>query len=189
MRMCSSCGINEAYGNSTVCHACYTSELHDKGCLWRPAMTTDMQIVKLDPAMKARVVAALRSGQYPQGYGALRTAKGYCCYGVMCEVTGNTGQFDRVSGRYLFGTGPRSDHLPRNVSAHLGINPVDYRDGRIYIPVYETDPERLRKAALGCYEVALDLLNDAAERGCWDKAFIGISFSFAEIADLIEERP
>lgn len=151
-------------------------------------MTTDMQIVKLDPAMKARVVAALRSGQYPQGYGALRTAKGYCCYGVMCEVTGNTGQFDRVSGRYLFGTGPRSDHLPRNVSAHLGINPVDYRDGRIYIPVYETDPERLRKAALGCYEVALDLLNDAAERGCWDKAFIGISFSFAEIADLIEER-
>lgn len=38
------------------------------------------------------VVAALRSGKYPQGTGMLKqvtpdgTALGYCCMGVMCEV-------------------------------------------------------------------------------------------------------
>ncbi len=38
------------------------------------------------------VVAALRSGKYPQGLGRLKeitndgTAIGYCCMGVMCEV-------------------------------------------------------------------------------------------------------
>lgn len=38
------------------------------------------------------VVAALRSGKYPQGRGMLKqvtpdgTALGYCCMGVMCEV-------------------------------------------------------------------------------------------------------
>lgn len=35
-------------------------------------------------------VAALRSGEYPQDVGALRTAKGFCCLGVACEVARTT---------------------------------------------------------------------------------------------------
>lgn len=43
------------------------------------------------------VVAALRSGKYPQGRGALKqltidgTVLGYCCLGVMCEVAAEHG--------------------------------------------------------------------------------------------------
>lgn len=41
-------------------------------------------------AMNARAkqlwIEALRSGEYPQDSGALRTQDGYCCLGVLCEV-------------------------------------------------------------------------------------------------------
>lgn len=35
-----------------------------------------------------KLVAALRSGQYPQAKGALRKAEGYCCLGVACDISG-----------------------------------------------------------------------------------------------------
>lgn len=42
--------------------------------------------------LKERWVAALRSGEYEQGYGALVTprpgGKQYCCLGVLCQVAG-----------------------------------------------------------------------------------------------------
>lgn len=33
-------------------------------------------------------LVALESGTYPQGVGRLKSAKGYCCLGVACEVSG-----------------------------------------------------------------------------------------------------
>ena len=45
---------------------------------------------KMDPALKAQWVAALRSGQYTQGTGFLKRTAGsttYCCLGVLCEIT------------------------------------------------------------------------------------------------------
>lgn len=46
----------------------------------------------LNPEIKATWVAALRSGEYPQVKETLRSydgrdVKGYCCLGVLCEVT------------------------------------------------------------------------------------------------------
>jgi hypothetical protein len=41
--------------------------------------------VKTD--VKATWVAALRSGEYSQTQGSLRYYAGYCCLGVLCEVT------------------------------------------------------------------------------------------------------
>lgn len=35
-------------------------------------------------------VAALRSGKYAQGTGYLRTVRGYCCLGVLCDVVDPT---------------------------------------------------------------------------------------------------
>ena len=49
-------------------------------------------------------VAALRSGDYPQGQGALKTADGYCCLGVLCDIVDPKGwsMFTNKSGRFIW---------------------------------------------------------------------------------------
>jgi hypothetical protein len=42
----------------------------------------------MDAELKARWLQALRSGEYVQDSGSLRTSNGYCCLGVLCEVAG-----------------------------------------------------------------------------------------------------
>lgn len=49
----------------------------------------------MDPELKAKWVAALRSGEYKQGRRALRSvANEFCCLGVLCEVAGVPSQLD-----------------------------------------------------------------------------------------------
>jgi hypothetical protein len=58
----------------------------------------------MNPEVKAKWVAALRSGEYSQGARALRSEdrKSFCCLGVLCDLhskeTGNTWNID---GEYL----------------------------------------------------------------------------------------
>jgi hypothetical protein len=40
----------------------------------------------MNPEIKARWVAALRSGEYQQTTGNLRTENGFCCLGVLCDL-------------------------------------------------------------------------------------------------------
>ena len=40
----------------------------------------------MDKKLKKKWVKALRSGQYQQTHGQLRTEEGYCCLGVLCDV-------------------------------------------------------------------------------------------------------
>jgi hypothetical protein len=43
----------------------------------------------VNPEVKTKWVAALRSGEYKQGRGLLRNGAGqYCCLGVLCEIQG-----------------------------------------------------------------------------------------------------
>lgn len=43
----------------------------------------------MNAELKAKWVAALRSGEYRQGQGVLKTSKGeYCCLGVLCDIRG-----------------------------------------------------------------------------------------------------
>lgn len=43
----------------------------------------------MTPDLKTNWLAALRSGDFKQGTGHLRSAQGgYCCLGVLCEVAG-----------------------------------------------------------------------------------------------------
>ena len=64
--------------------------------------------VKMNPAVKAKWVATLRSGEYPQGVDTLRTAENeYCCLGVLSELAVQDGvinpaKMDSVSGVYLY---------------------------------------------------------------------------------------
>lgn len=42
---------------------------------------------KMNPEVKSKWVAALRSGQYKQGQGRLRSPQdGFCCLGVLCDL-------------------------------------------------------------------------------------------------------
>ena len=45
-----------------------------------------MTALEMDPQIRARWVAALRSGKYEQGIGYLRCDAGLCCLGVLCEL-------------------------------------------------------------------------------------------------------
>jgi len=42
----------------------------------------------MEQELKAKWIAALRSGEYPQDKAFLRSEKGYCCLGVLCDVAG-----------------------------------------------------------------------------------------------------
>lgn len=50
-----------------------------------------VETVKMDPEVKQLWVAALRSGEYPQGKSKLRSSKGYCCLGVLCDLAERAG--------------------------------------------------------------------------------------------------
>lgn len=50
-------------------------------------MTENQKFGHMDPALKARWINALLSGDYKQGQGLLRDARnGHCCLGVLCDV-------------------------------------------------------------------------------------------------------
>ena len=56
----------------------------------------------MDSDKKAKLVEALRSGQYRQGRRALRTADGgFCVLGVACDVLGD-GRWEQTSPEHLF---------------------------------------------------------------------------------------
>lgn len=44
-------------------------------------------VIRLRADLRNRWIAALRSHQYPQIKGNLRTIDGYCCLGVLCDLT------------------------------------------------------------------------------------------------------
>lgn len=43
-------------------------------------------MAKMNPEVKARWVAALRSGEYKQTKGVLKKNGGHCCLGVLCDL-------------------------------------------------------------------------------------------------------
>lgn len=53
---------------------------------------------KMDAALKAKWVEALRSGEYPQTTHYLKDHRGYCCLGVLCEIQG--ADFEAIEQRY-----------------------------------------------------------------------------------------
>lgn len=76
----------------------------------------------MNPEIKAQWTAALRSGDYTQGVGALKSNGGFCCLGVLCDLHTKAG-LGKWNGRYY---GNRIDLLPEFVAewADLPISPV-----------------------------------------------------------------
>lgn len=88
----------------------------------------------MNPEIKAQWIAALRSGTYLQGVGALHVNGDYCCLGVLCDLHAKAG-LGTWNGHYY---GNRVDLLPEFVAewADLSISPeindvqlVDLNDG------------------------------------------------------------
>ncbi|MGA0595643.1 hypothetical protein [Enterovirga sp. CN4-39] len=120
---------------------------------------------KLDPELKARWVAALRSGEFKQTTGTLKDSKGYCCLGVLCHVA--------------------KDEL----ATKLGIR-IEEADDRllVVVPDGEGHAEILNDRELPLYvEHELGLYEDTPSLVAMND---GLGFadgkSFPEIADYIE---
>jgi hypothetical protein len=124
----------------------------------------------VNPEIKAKWVAALRSGEYQQARGALKRAitvdeegnqvVGHCCLGVLCEVAITEGlDIETRKGSFVptYRFDGESALLPHTIAEWAGLGPIAS-------PSIHTDDG---------VEFLADLNDDGK--------------SFAEIADLIEE--
>lgn len=137
---------------------------------------------KMNPEIKAKWVAALRSGDYKQGTGVLRSEwDEYCCLGVLCDIAEKEGVpmivvepaadgdvSDGIVGAYYYFDGDRDtgdyEITPSFVAGWAGLPSVN--------PSVElTDP----------YDEDAVVLESLADLNDGGK-------SFDEMADIIEEH-
>lgn len=78
--------------------------------------------------IKAEWIAALRSGNYRQGYGGLRSEEDkFCCLGVLCDLAVKAGvlgegRLNKFDHEYEYGLEGESVSLPLEVMEWSGIN-------------------------------------------------------------------
>lgn len=80
---------------------------------------------KMNPAVKAKWVAALRSGKYTKGTGRLcrieeNGTRTYCCLGVLCEVLGIKGK--DLNATRVYGPEEDQNYLPLSVQQQVGLS-------------------------------------------------------------------
>ncbi len=85
------------------------------------------EAARMDPAIKAKWVAALRSGLYLQGRGELRSANEcFCCLGVLCDIKNPSGWQKFISSRedspFSFESTHAFDFPPFSVREWAGLN-------------------------------------------------------------------
>jgi hypothetical protein len=81
----------------------------------------------MDQLIKQKWVAALRSGDYKQGRGALRTgsvgALEYCCLGVLCEIAlKETGEGVWDYNSFIFRESRDMSYVPDKVKEWAGMS-------------------------------------------------------------------
>lgn len=81
--------------------------------------------VLMDERVKADWVAALRSGEYAQGFGALNKNGKYCCLGVLCELAVKEGilppPVEGPVSTFGYGRVPNRTTLPGEVLVWTGL--------------------------------------------------------------------
>ena len=89
---------------------------------------------RMNPEIREQWAQDLESGDYPQSSGYLRTERGFCCLGVLCEQAVRAGVISRFGLSY--GTSPEDPEknatfLPRKVMNWAGLDHADpYVDRR-----------------------------------------------------------
>ena len=86
----------------------------------------------MDMDIKAKWVAALRSGQYNQIKGHLHSDSGFCCLGVLCDIV-DASAWTKDKYKTIFG------HAAGNISfpADSVLNFIGLGDGHIDHPFWE----------------------------------------------------
>lgn len=126
---------------------------------------------RMNPEVKQKWIAALRSGKYEQGSEKLRSVSGYCCLGVLCDIyaqehnaqwefRGNEETNLQPKDYWYFGE--QSEFLPESVREWAELN--------LYNPILRVEADEM-------FEVneEVSTLNDEG-------------YSFSTIADLIEAQ-
>jgi hypothetical protein len=122
----------------------------------------------MNPEIKAKWVAALRSGQYMQIKGKLTDGKGFCCLGVLCDIHAHEtgGTWETLGFTNAIEYGGEQGGLPFVVQRWAGL---DSRNPNI-------------KQPNSIYNKSLAEYNDGTSRGGqYDRPC-----SFTEIAQIIE---
>jgi hypothetical protein len=119
--------------------------------------------LEMDPEVRARWTAALRSETYLQGRGNLREFDTFCCLGVLCDLAVSDGVVAmEVDENGCWSYEGRGDYLPLPVKEWAGI-PGDGEDPQVAVDMGE-----------GVEGVGLASLND------------DYRWTFAQIADAID---
>ncbi len=72
--------------------------------------------------LKEKWVKALRSGKYSQTTGKLRKPDGFCCLGVLCDISGKGEWEDRTDYFSFRGYGAHVSNLtPIELAAEIGL--------------------------------------------------------------------
>lgn len=115
--------------------------------------------VRMKVTIRRKWAAALRSDQYKQSKGRLRSINGFCCLGVLCDLHREAHpeyKWKSSGSHYAYGSDAESNYLPWEVMDWAGLK---YGDHYVKRP--------------GLRESPLSLLNDE-------------EVPFTKIADLIE---
>lgn len=136
----------------------------------------------MDPNLKTKWVAALRSGEYEQGRSYLNRDGKYCCLGVLCELAVQEGVATSIPTQGLpnvirYGTedsgyGFSSSYLPQNVAVWADV------DENGHLPLTDEGTEVKIYRGTGTPDQttsSLAVLNDDG-------------FTFEQIAAIIEEH-
>jgi hypothetical protein len=87
-------------------------------------------MARMKKDIKKRWLKALRSGEFKQGSGALRTTSDeFCCLGVLCELAVQDGVVESTPshGRdYLYGKGMHTAYPPPEVLEWAGLDTADH---------------------------------------------------------------
>jgi|SRR6478752_6819975 len=86
----------------------------------------------MDEAFKTEWIKRLRSGDYVQGQGQLRSENKYCCLGVACDIAADWGMGEWVGDAFAYDDPYVSDgvwaesawmtgHLPYALARRLGL--------------------------------------------------------------------
>lgn len=73
-------------------------------------------------AFRKRLVEALRSGKYKQGYGRLKKGDCFCVLGIICDLNDPTQWKDEPGNWTTYGPGGYLASLPKDVAVGLDVS-------------------------------------------------------------------
>lgn len=80
----------------------------------------------MDAELKGKWVKALRSGKYKQGAGYLNSVRGFCCLGVLCDISGlgkwhDIPTVDMECRQYVFDDARSRTTIPPVLAVTMGL--------------------------------------------------------------------